>query len=754
VESEESSGALGTAARAPGSPAAAASSAIPDPSARRDIERARLTDRLLCSPPAALVVLSAPAGYSKTTTLRSWAQTDRRPFLWVSCDRRHDDPAFLISSIATEAAQLTSVEDEEVAAMAIEANWPEMALPRLAGLLGRIGVGFAIVLDDAHLLKSEGSIELLQGLLEVLPSDGQLVIGSRGSPPIQLGRMRANRNLLELGRSDLAMTRRESQRLLRAAGLELQDHQLEALFLRTEGWPAALYLASLSLNGQADMDRAVEDFSGDDRDVAEYLRDEFLASSDPDLLEFLVRTSLLETLNGPLCDAALQRTGSASVLRELADSNALVVPLDRTGDSFRYHHLFADMLRSELRRTEPEIARGIHARASLWYEAQGQAEAAVEHAIASGDSCVAGHLVWESLPELSGRGRVATLNRWLDEVGRERLAECHGLLFTAAHTSLISGAGDEAAYWIDLASDLVPSEDCTPESERDLLMLKATFPRDGADRMGADAAGALQLSAPDSVWRGAATFYLGVSTHILGDPAGAVGPLRDAVRLTAVASPVIQSLARAQLSLISLDGGEREEAIRLISEARSQVDRCGLARYPAMVLVYSSEALICAREGLTGRSLQSLEAGHELLGLVNGFPSWYEAETRLGLSETSFRLGDNERGRRLLSQARVHFERSPDSVFLGDWLERLEAELDTRTAETADPATTLTRAELRTLRYLPTHLSFKQIGDANDLSPNTVKTQARSIYRKLGASSRSEAVEQARLAGLLEVTPP
>jgi LuxR family maltose regulon positive regulatory protein len=645
---------------------------------------------------------------------------------------------------------LTPVDDDEVAAMAIEANWPEMALPRLAGLLQKIEVDFALVLDDAHLLQSDGSVELLQGLLEVLPEGAQLVIGSRGSPPVQLGRMRANRDLLELGIRDLAMTKREAQRLLRATGLDLEDHQLESVFARTEGWPAALYLASHSLRGQAGMDEAVNAFTGDDRDVAEYLRDEFLSSSDPELLKFMVRTSLLETLNGPLCDVVLQRSGSASVLSDLAETNALVVPLDRTGDSYRYHHLFADMLRSELRRTEPEIIEELHSRASHWYESDSQIEAAAEHAIASGDSCVAGHLIWECLPELSGRGRISTLNRWLDEVGRDRLTECHALLFTAAHTSLIAGAGDEAAYWINLASDLEPSEGCTMNCERDLLILKATSQSGDAGAMGADAAAALSLTAPDSVWRGAASLYLGVSMHLLGDPGKGVRPLRDAVHMTAIGSPVIQSLARAQLAVISLSQDERDAAIRLSSEARSQVDRCGMSRYPAMVLIYAIEALVWAREGRSARARQSLDAGLALLAMLRSFPAWYEVETRLALAEASSRLGDAGRAGQLLSEARGHLKLVPDAVFLEEWLGTLETQSKAREVEAEATVTTLTKAELRTLRYLPTHLSFRQIGDAIGLSSNTVKTQARSIYRKLGASSRAEAVEQAQLAGLLE----
>jgi LuxR family maltose regulon positive regulatory protein len=700
-----------------------------------------------------LVVLCAPAGYSKTTTLHSWADADRRPFLWIACGRRHDDPACLIGAIASALAKITPIDEETTAALEIEASWPDRAIARLGRSLEVECPQFALVIDDAHLLKSPGSVAILESLSEILPAQAQLVIGSREAPPLRLGRMRANRDLLELGIADLAMTRRESQRLLQGAGLGLDEHQVKLIHDRTEGWPAALHLASLALSGSDDLAVAVEAFAGNDRAVAEYLRDEFLSVSDPGLVEFMTRTSILETLSGPACDETLERTDSARILQQLARSNALVIPLDRKDETYRYHHLFADMLRSELIRSEPERVGDLHAKASLWYTKNSETELAVEHAIESGDSCLAGCLIWKSLPELSGRGRIATLDRWLADVGQDRFSECHGLVFTAAHTSMMAGAGDRAAYWLSFASELEPPPDCPVQIAADLAMLRATHAMDGTASMGSDAGKVLALKAPDSVWRGAANFYLGVSKHLLGDSEAAVPVLRDAARLTAAESPIIQSLALAQLAMIAHEDDDPKAAAQLVSAARGQVDRCGLAEFPAMTLVYAIESMVLALEGRSGKALAGLTAGCRLLERLNSFPPWYEAETRLAFARACLQLESIGEARSMLRQARVHLDLTPDAVVLEGWFSGLQEDINERFGDRAR-ASQLTRAEMRTLQYLPTHLSFRQVGAANHVSQNTVKTQARSIYRKLGVNSRAEAVEAARTAGLFDREVP
>ena len=708
---------------------------------------------MLLSPPASLVVLAAPAGYSKTTTLRTWAAADRRPVAWVSCDWRHNDPAVFLQAIARALSGVRPLSEEAATVLGIEASWPETALARLADALDSEGPEFALVIDDAHLLTSDASASLLRGLCDALPESGQLVIGSRSTPPLPLGRMRANRDLVEIGIRDLKMTRRESRQLLSQAGLDLEDQQAELIYERTEGWPAALQLAALALGDLEDVEEAVAAFAGDDRVVVDYLHEEFLSVTDPELVRFMTRTSVLNTLSGPLCDAALETTGSDEVLRELSRSNALVIPLDRKGNTYRYHHLLADMLRTNLRHTEPGVEREIHARASAWFEDRSKVEQAVEHAILSGDTCLSGRLIWGSLPELISRGRVATLSRWLDEVGQDRLPECHGLIFTAAHINIAMGSGEQARYWLALAEATEARTQCPLPVESDLYMLNATCAMRGVAAMAADSAKVRELKEPDDAWGGAACFYEGASAHLLGDPDAATELLREAIRRTALISPVIQCLALSQLALIALDDGDLESAVRLMSEADGQVARCGIAEYPAMTLTFAASALVRATAGRPDKSRENLDKGLRLLAQLDGFPDWYETEALIAFAEAAVRLDDLETARRLSGEARVHFKLTSDAAVLGEHLDRLQAALEERMNGRSRTASTLTRAELRTLQHLPTHLTFRQIGELDNVSANTVKTQARAIYNKLGVNSRAAAVERARADGLFEADP-
>ena len=215
-------------------------------------------------------------------------------------------------------------------------------------------------------------------------------MGSRTEPVLPLGRMRANRQLIELGQRELALTDAEAGELLENIGLRLSPAQIEVISARTEGWPAATYLAGLALADQPDLGAAVQSFAGDDRFIVDYLRDEFLATTSETRMRFLTRSALLDELTGPACDFVLDRKGAARVLKELASSNALVVPLDRGDTTYRYHHLFAELLQSEMRRREPELEATLHSRASRWYDEQGDSVRAIDHAIAADEPDRAG----------------------------------------------------------------------------------------------------------------------------------------------------------------------------------------------------------------------------------------------------------------------------------------------------------------------------------------------------------------------------
>ena len=257
---------------------------------------------------------------------------------------------------------------------------------------------FVLVLDDVHTLDSSEALAVISAVAEHLPPGSQLALGARSEPALPIGHLRTHRMLTELRSRDLAMTTAEAQRLLAAMGLELEPGHVATLLDRTEGWPAGLYLAVLSLQEQPDVGAAVARFAGDDRLITDYLRDELLSRLSPQHLRFLMRTSVLDRVCGPLCDAVLERSRSGAALRDMSRSNLLLIPLDRHDKWYRYHTLVLETLRGELHRREPELEAELHRRASAWYAEQDEPDRAIEHALAAGDAARAGELMWAQCP--------------------------------------------------------------------------------------------------------------------------------------------------------------------------------------------------------------------------------------------------------------------------------------------------------------------------------------------------------------------
>lgn len=718
------------------------------PPAPATVPRPRLIERLRRAVPGQVVLLRAPAGYSKTTCLREWAEVDERPFAFVACNARHDDPAVLIESIVEALEEFQAVDSGVLQALAALKPDIDTVISRLGKSIETSGDPVVIALDDLHAVSAPATHEALRGLVGVLPPNAQLAIATRTEPPLPLGRMRTNRAVAEVGPATLAMTPQESGLMIGGMGIELGEADLSTLHERTEGWPAALYLAGLALVEQADPSAAVADFAGDDRLVVDYLRDEFLATLTPAKARFLIRCSVLDELSGPVCDAALDRTGSARLLQGLARENALIVPLDRKDDRYRCHHMLAEMLRSELLHREPEVAAGIHARAGRWYSDHGDLDRAIEHAIAAGETDRAGELVWLAIPELTGRGRLATLDRWLAEIGEGGIASSAPLALSSSHRHIALGDGGGAAHWARVAAAAATASGGADAAlEGDLHLIAATLGADGVVRMGEEAERAAELIAADSPWQSPCNLYRGVSVHLGGHPDRAAPLLREAARRGAIASPVIQGLALAQLALIAGEDGETDAGARLISQAHEQVVRCDLFDYPSMAMIFATAALLYGTAGRVEQAMDHIAHGRDLVEECTSFPLWYEVQVRIVLARACLRVDDLEAATQLLRAADAFLADLPDAPLLTQWSAQARAAIEQ--AGERHRAYSLTKAELRTLQYLPTHLSFREIGERLFLSANTVKTQARAVYRKLDASSRAETVQRAREAGLL-----
>jgi LuxR family maltose regulon positive regulatory protein len=697
-----------------------------------------------------VIVLCAPSGYGKSVLLRQWIEQDPRPAFTILLGPHHNDPTVLVEAIVESLQTLEPF--PESLADALLAPIPDITntvAPRLVAAMESRTKPFILALDELERITAPDALEIVAALCRGMPPGAQLALASRTEPQVGLGRLRVRRMLTELGIGELTMTRGECAALLATIGLELSPRQLDAIARRTEGWPAALYLAGLALSESTDPGRAVARFTGDDRIVVDYLREEFLLPASGNRAAFLRQAALLEGLSGPLCDFALGRDDSGIVLDEMRRSNMLLVPLDRRGEWYRLHPLLQEMLRAELHRTESAAAPAIHRRASEWWSAAGDPDQAIHHAIAAGDEQLAGRLLFAAVPEYSTRGRNATLIGWLDLLGERGVAASPGASLTAAWAEMTLGDGPRAERWIAVTRRLLDAEapDADPAMEGGLALAEATLARQGLEAMRATVVAVEPLIPEDDPWRTLTAELDGIGLHLLGEREAARARLKEAVRRGSVGAPDLQVISLSQLALIAIERGDWQLADEKMSRARAQIERTGLAEYPVLALAYAASALIRAHQGAVADAGVDLETGRRHLGALVHYSSWYEIEIKVTLARASARLGRRAEAERLLGSAAAQLAEIPEDSLLTEWVAIARAELG---AHGSAAEVELTPAELRVLQFLPQHLSFPQIAAGIQLSPNTVKTHAGSIYRKLGCSSRDQAVRRAREVGLLE----
>jgi LuxR family transcriptional regulator, maltose regulon positive regulatory protein len=717
------------------------------PANPRLVARERLLRRLSAARDVPIALFIAPAGYGKTTALSQWAARDGRPFAWVTLDAADNDPTTLLAAVALVLNTVEPIGWEVFEALSSERpDAATVALQRLARDLSRRETPVVLALDDVHVLETAESRRSIVAVGQALPPGSQLALAGRNECALPVGRLRAQGMSIELRVEDFAMTRSEASSLLSMAGVELSRQQVLRLLHRTEGWPAGLYLAALSLRAQDVKLPDVNEFAGDDRFVSEYVREEFLAELSDRELDFLMRTSVLAFLSAPLCDAVLEGSGSGNMLARLARSNAMLVPLDRSDGSYRYHELFADVLRSELHRREPDRVAQLHRRASKWCEAQRDSAGAIDHAIEAGDVQRAGRLLWETLVPQVGRGNDAIIRARVSRFSEEDLAGNPLLTLAAAGRCLAAGDLCEADRLTSIAGAARRQDKLVRAG---VAMLKAGCARQGVTRMGSDAALAQRLLEANSPWRPLGMLFEGVACHLTGDRDSARQRLQDAAHRFAVSAPMFQALCLAQLALMAAEDGDAERAAVLIGRATSQVERCDLRDCPSMALVLAVSAAVRAEHGqLEGASQDSDQALELLAGITDPSP-WYEIECHIVLARAALRLHGLTAARDLLATAAAIVGRATDPGVLEVWLQEARAQVDLALDSTAVTDWSLTAAEVRVLSYLPSHLSFREIADLLYVSPNTVKTHARGIYRKLGVSSRGHAVDRARGAGLV-----
>ncbi len=352
------------------------------------VQRPRLVHKLNAGLKGKLTLISAPAGFGKTTLLSACAQKCDKPIAWLSLDQGDNDPKRFLNYLIAAIQQVNPEIGRgiQVSLQSTQNLEIEFYLTSLINEISEQGDPFAVVLDDYHLITEPKIQDRLIYFVENLPISMHLIISSRSDPPWPLARFRVRGELTEIRSQDMRFTEEEAAEFLNnAMGLTLSPADIAVLESRTEGWIAGLQMAAISMSGRDDISGFIQSFTGSHRFVIDYLMEEVLEQQTPDIQEFLLKTSVLERLNSELCNVIFNRDNSQSVLNELEQKNLFLIPLDDERRWYRYHHLFSDLLRNHFRQTHPDEVVRLHKKASVWYERNNLLSDAIEHALAAND---------------------------------------------------------------------------------------------------------------------------------------------------------------------------------------------------------------------------------------------------------------------------------------------------------------------------------------------------------------------------------
>ena len=722
------------------------------------VERARLLDRLDAATRRPIVLVSAPAGYGKTTLVAQWLADRRgdRAAAWVALDEGDNDPARLWTHVAVALERAGCVLSTALTASmaAMDGELVAGLLHKLLGVLASMPDEVCILLDDFQSITNPACHEQVELLVENLPPQVHLVIMSRADPGLKLGRLRASGSLVEIRADALRFTLLETSALLAAEDVVLHDEAVTELLMTTEGWPAGLYLAILALSGRSDPDEFVRRFDGNDRFVGEYFSEEVLSGHAEPVRELILKISVMERFCAAVCDAVAETSDAADILRDLERQNLFLVPLDDEGRWFRFHHLFSAVARSQLEVVHPDQVPSLHHRAAEWFQAHGHVDEAVTHLMAAGRLPHAADLVQANLFVYVDGGRAQTVQAWLRALGSDTVSKHPAAAVAAAWMAAVTGDQEALARHLDELGPVLdhgPLPDRTHSVESAVSLIQGMYGYGGPIEMMAGARRSVELETDARTTQySMAQRNLGHAAYVLGDLAAAVPPLTKAVHSEA-ALPMVRLFALSENSLVHAELGQHELSREMAERAMEIAAERELYAMPqARSLAFTALGQAQAAAGKLGDALTTLEQGRALRRKFPSIGPWPSIHNLLVMSRVAVEVGDVVLAQELLDDLALRLDRYPEGVeAMQARTAAVRAALHDRSGRDRQLDEPLTGRELDVLRLLQGTLSFSEIARVLHLSSNTVKTHARATYRKLGAHSRSDAVAIARRRQLL-----
>jgi LuxR family maltose regulon positive regulatory protein len=729
----------------------------PPPSQPDWVERPDLIDRLNQAASSRVILLAAPAGYGKTTLLAQWCTqaADGRSFAWVSLDENDGTPVILwwLVASALERALHTPGLKSLVRSLREQTTMTEPLLSALVKELRLVDRPITVVLDGYDAITDRDCHKQLRFVLGRLPPHAQLALSARTRPPLGLARMRVRGDLTDMGSHDLSMTSQDAAQLFeKLCGDELSPSHLEKLVQRAEGWPTGVYLMALSLCAATDRDGFLRSHRGGGRYVTDFLTEEVINRQPEHIRHFLLQTSVLHQFSAPLCESVTGSARAREIIGILDSESTFLVPLDDRQEWFRYHHLFADVLLFQLTHADPDVIPALRMRASAWHREHGQPGTAINYALAAGDAAAAVAVIAESWHRYAAAGRFAIVQAWLARLGDDRIKDSPLAAHCAAWIALVSGNRWALTRWLPVieAAELAgPLPDGMSSLKFSAALLRGALGFSGIGPMTESTARAVAMdSDPDSPWRSFALACSGTARYLSGDFAAARQLLDQALWLPA-ALPAARWMAFTFGCLLAVEEGRSGQAAELaqgMHELAAEQSFELIGGQPAFAGL--ARGAVHASEGRLEEAREELTSALESRRRRPGLSPWPMFEILLQLAPVLHDLGDQPAAAATLAEARDVLAFFPDGAQVQ--LQRLE-KLERRIAEypSAAPGEPLTPRERAVLRWLDGTLSLSEIGKNMYVSPNTVKTHTRAIYRKLGVSSRDDAIACGRRLGLL-----